>query len=183
MSGTDGTVSGRLVASQSRVAPLQVVGIPGLELMAAVTGLKLGEMVGQVLGIAKQEWVFWSDGLDVPYWIRGQSRKFKPFAANRVGEIQVLTNPEQWRYVQTKLNPADLLTRGLSVSALGEDEKWWSGPAFLKQNPSVWLETKIEIKRGLDVEVRKLHQAKDQTAFVSSVSEDRLEPQRYSSLE
>ena len=58
--------------------------------------------------------------------------------ANRVGQIQVSTNPEQWRYVPTKLNLSDLLTRGLRVSALAEEDKWWSGPAFLKQDPSEW---------------------------------------------
>ena len=56
--------------------------------MAAVSGLKLGETVGQVLGIDKSKWVFWSDSMDVLYWIRGQSRKFKPFVANRVGKFK-----------------------------------------------------------------------------------------------
>ena len=120
----DGTLTCRLVASKSRVAPLQAVSIPRLELMAAVAGLKLVQTVGQVLGIDKSKWVFWSDSMDVLYWIRGQSRKFKPFVANQVGEIQASTNPEQWRYVPTKLNPSDLLTRGLSVSALSEEDKW-----------------------------------------------------------
>lgn len=153
----DGTLNCRLVASKSRVAPLQAVSIPRLELMAAVAGLKLVQTVGQVLGIDKSKWVFWSDSMDVLYWIRGQSRKIKPFVANRVGEIQASTNPEQWRYVPTKLNPSDLLTRGLGVSALAEEDKWWSGPAFLKQDPSKWPENKIETKRVLDVEIRKSH--------------------------
>ena len=65
----DGTVSCFLVASKSRVAPLQVVSIPRLELMAAVVGLKLSEAVSQALGI-KKEWIFWSDSMDVMYWIR-----------------------------------------------------------------------------------------------------------------
>ena len=85
----------------------------------------------------------------------------------------------------TKQNPSDLVTRGLSVSALAEEDKWWSGPAFLKQDPSEWPENKIETKRALDVEIRKSHQIKGRTeerAFLSSSSEDRLEPQRYSSL-
>ena len=104
--------------------------------------------------------------------------------ANRVGEIQASTNPEQWRYVPTKLNPCDLLTRGLSVSALAEEDKWWSGPAFLKHDPSEWPENKIETKRVLDVEIRKSQQIKEhnvERAFLSSGSEDRLEPKRYSS--
>ena len=84
----------------------------------------------------------------------------------------------------TKLNPSDLLTRGLSVSALAEEEKWWSGPDFLKQDPSECPENKIKTKRVLDVETQKSHQIKEHTAeraFLSSGSEDRLEPKRYSS--
>lgn len=83
--------------------------IPRLELMAAVLGLRLAESIGDVLNIPKSQWLCWSDSMDVLYWIRGQSRRFKPFVANREGEIQTLTNPEQWKHVPTKQNPADLL--------------------------------------------------------------------------
>ena len=84
----------------------------------------------------------------------------------------------------TKLNPSDLLTRGLSVSALAEEDKWWSGPAFLKQDPSEWPANKIEIKRVLAAKIRKSHLNEEHTeerALLSSNNEDRLEPQRYSS--
>ncbi|XP_068760347.1 uncharacterized protein [Montipora capricornis] len=84
----DGSVSCCLVASRSRVAPLKAVSIPRLELMAAVVGLKLCETVGRVLRIENHRWTFWSDSMDVLYWVRGRSRKFKPFVANRTGEIQ-----------------------------------------------------------------------------------------------
>ena len=156
----DGTVSCCLVASKSRVAPLQAVSIPRLELIAAVVGRKLSQAVNQALGIKKEEWIFWSDSTDVMYWIRGQSRKFKTFVANRVGEIQASTNPEQWSYVPTKQNPADLLTRGLSVSTLSEQESWWKVPSFLKQDSSEWPPTRIEHKRDTDVELQKLGQKK-----------------------
>ena len=59
----DGTVSCCLVASKSRVAPLQAVSIPRLELMAAVVGLKLSQAVSQALGIKKEEWIFSSDSM------------------------------------------------------------------------------------------------------------------------
>lgn len=72
----DGTVSCCLVESKSRVAPLHVVSIPRIELMAAVVGLKLSEAVSQALGIKKEEWIFWSDSMDVMYWIRWQSRSW-----------------------------------------------------------------------------------------------------------
>ena len=179
----DGTVTCRLVASISRVAPLQAVSIPRLELMAAIVGLRLAETIGSVLNIPKQEWLFWSDSVDVLYWVRSRSRKFKPFVANRVGEIQSLSNPEQWRHVPTKQNPADLLTRGLSVSALIEEERWWKGPAFLVQEETQWPEKKIEAKEEPDMEVRKQHRQRDEQerAFLSTIKEDRLDPTRYSS--
>ena len=39
----------------------------------------------------KEHWMFWSDSMDVIYWIHRQNKSFKPFVANRVGEIQALT--------------------------------------------------------------------------------------------
>ena len=92
----NGTVSCRLVASKTRVALLQAVSIPRLELMAAVTGAKLSETIGDTLRIYRHDRVFWSDSMDTLYWIRRQSRGFKLFVSNRVGEIQPLSNPEQW---------------------------------------------------------------------------------------
>ena len=47
---------------------------------------------------------------------------FKSFVANRIGEIQSLTNPDQWKYVPTELNPADYLTTGLTVLELVKKE-------------------------------------------------------------
>ena len=84
----------------------------------------------------------------------------------------------------TRQNPADLLTRGESVSKLFTEGKWWNGPAFLKQDSTEWAETKIEVKKGPDIEVRKQYQEAEQTeeqTFLALTSEDRLQPQRYSS--
>ena len=178
----DGSVTCCLVASKSKVAPLQAVSIPRFELMAAVVGLRLAEAVGNVLNLPEQEWLFWSDSVDVLYWIRSCSRKFKPYVAKRVGEIQSLTDPEQWRHVPTKQNSADLLTRGLSVSTLIDEESWWKGPAFLMQEEIEWPEKKIGTKREVDIEVRKQYQEYSQEgSFLSTVTEDRLDPTRYSS--
>ena len=178
----DGSVTCRLLASKSRVAPLQAVSIPRLELMAAVVELQLAEAFGNILNLPKHEWLFWSDVVDVLYWIRGCSRKFKPFVTNRVREIQSLTDPEQWRHVPTKQNPADLLTRGLSVSTLIDEESWWKGPTFLLQEETGWPEKKIGIKKEADIEVRKQYQEHSQErSFLSTMTEDCLDPTRYSS--
>ena len=171
----DGSVNCRLVVSKSRVAPLQAVSIPRLELMAAVVGLRLAEAVGNILNLSKHEWLFWSDSMDVLYWIRACSRKFRPFVANNVGEVQSLTDPEQW-------NPADLLTRGLSVSTLIDEESWWKGLAFLMQEETEWPEKKIGTSKEANIEIRKQYQEYSQEhSFLSTMTEDRLDPTRYSS--
>lgn len=40
-------------------------------------------------------------------------------------------SPEQWRYVDTKDNPADDTSRGLGANELIRSERWWNGPNFL----------------------------------------------------
>ncbi|XP_043211655.1 uncharacterized protein LOC122376051 [Amphibalanus amphitrite] len=51
--------------------------------------------------------------------------------ANRVQEIRQSTNPEQWLYIESKMNPADLASRGATVAELIESSLWWHGPPFL----------------------------------------------------
>ena len=100
-----------IVAAKSRVAPLAAMSIPRMELMGAVTGLRLAVSVANALQASVKQVKFWCDSMNTLWWIRGHSRCFKPFVANLVGEIQNMTNPEQWRYVPTKDNPADHLTK------------------------------------------------------------------------
>ena len=111
----DGSVSVNLVAARTRVAPILATSIPRLELMGAVVGVRLAARIAGVLEIPGSCSTFWSDSVNVLLWIRGRCREFKPFVANRVGEIQRITRPDQWRYVPTTLNSADLLSRGLKA--------------------------------------------------------------------
>lgn len=76
-----------------------------------------------------------------------------------------------------------MLTRGLIVSTLSEQERWWKGPLFLKQDSSGWPPIRIEHKIETDVELQKLGQTNERSveeAFLSLTTED-LEPQRFSS--
>lgn len=101
-------------------------------------GPRRPDSIEGILEIAKSEGLIWSDNIDVVWWVHGRSRKFKPFVTNRLSEIQSLTNPEQRRHVPTKQNPADLLKRGLSVSALIEEDRWWKSLAFLEKKETEW---------------------------------------------
>ena len=76
-----------IVAAKFKVAPIAATNIPKLELMAAVLCLKLTKSVGLIFDISSFDIVFWSDSITVLWWIRGHSRNFKPFVANRIAEI------------------------------------------------------------------------------------------------
>ena len=57
--------------------------------------------------------------------------------------MQSSTNPSQWRYVPTQLNPSDYLTRGLSVPELIEQTSWWQVPQYLQDEEHNWPENKL----------------------------------------
>ena len=68
-------------------------------------------------------------------YIANESRQFYIYVANRVQLIRSLSTPEQWRYVESEQNPADLATRGVPTNKLMESS-WLKGPEFLKKPES-----------------------------------------------
>ena len=60
------------------------------------------------------------------------SQRWSVFVANRVGEIQRLTEVERWRNIASPDNPADTLSREINPYDLIDAERWWNGPEFLK---------------------------------------------------
>lgn len=151
----NGQVSSSFVMSKSRVSPLKAISIPRLELLGAVLGLRLAEKINNSLQMNLKDTTFWSDSMNVLWWIRNQSRKLKPFVANRIGLIQSITSPDQWRYVPTKINPADLPTRGSALKELENNVIWWNGPRFLQGSMDEWPANKFEKTEEAAIEVKQ----------------------------
>ncbi|XP_055926957.1 uncharacterized protein LOC129958485 [Argiope bruennichi] len=135
--------------SKNRVAPLKTLTLPRLELMDAVIGVRLAKFLEGVYYKIVGKFIFWIDSQIVLYWIRGNAKKWKQFMANRVAEMQEKSNPNDWFYCPSADNPADLLTRGVSVENLISSQKWWYGPNWLLQNCNYWLEKSV--KQSQDV--------------------------------
>ena len=51
-----------------------------------------------------------------------------------MNQIRGLTKIENWRHCPGELNPADLPTRGVSGKQLVDNELWWQGPVFFKND-------------------------------------------------
>ncbi|GFV58627.1 integrase catalytic domain-containing protein [Trichonephila clavipes] len=118
-----------LITSKTRVAP---VTLPRLELLGALVAARLSSRVQEVVHKKRECKVFhWTDSKIVLFWIKGSSKRWKQFVANRVQEISKLTYPDSWFHCSGQDNPSDILSRGLSVDTLISNNKWWNGPAFL----------------------------------------------------
>lgn len=127
----DNTSTVKLVTSKSRVAPVKIVTIPRLELCAAVLLSKLINRVVRALHVSSPSTYLWSDSTIILAWIKKDPNLLKTFVANRVATIQQLTSVEQWHYISSAQNPADLVSRGLDPSSLHHSSLWWAGPPFL----------------------------------------------------
>ena len=119
----------RLLTSKSRVAPCKAssLTIPKLELAALTLGCRLGSHLMETLSLPPP--VVWSDSKVALSWAKSDKEIRNVFVANRISEIQA--TGFQLMYVPSTDNPADILSRGCSVSELVDCSLWHSGPAWL----------------------------------------------------
>ncbi|GBO46709.1 hypothetical protein AVEN_268596-1 [Araneus ventricosus] len=126
-----GEVSIIVIASKSRVSPIKRLTIPKLELCSAVLLAKLVTRVISTLKLDITNTFLWSDSMIVLCWLQKEPCYLKTFVANRVSEMQKITNVDQWGHVSSHDKPADLISRGVDPDRLSESSLWWSGPEFL----------------------------------------------------
>ena len=128
------------VMSKSRVAPLKPVTVPRLELTATVISVRVRQQIHKAIEYQIDQDYFWTDSKVVLGYINNETRRFHVFVSNRVHEIQDNTSPSQWRYIETKENPADEASRGVKAEEL-PDSCWIKGPEFLWDREGKWLKS------------------------------------------
>ena len=152
---TDGSakVEVRLIASKSRVVPLEKTTIPRLELQAAVLSAQLGHTIIQQLELPIEVSYFWVDSQIALAYIQNEEKRLKTYVANRVAKILAVSTREQWKFVPGSANPADMISRGTCPSKL-EEPLWQQGPDWLQQLSLEGCPQDKEIPEG-DPEVSK----------------------------
>ena len=126
--------------SKCKVAPLKIFGrekptIPLLELMSAVLGVELATTILRVFNAngIKVDVHFWCDNQAVLYLIHQQGPNKCNVVDNKTKKIEIFNelHNAQWHYVPTDSNPADLLTRGISLEQFQSSSLWKHGPSWL----------------------------------------------------
>ena len=125
---TENRIHCSLVMGKSRVAPIKPTTIPRLELTAATVTVKQDIQIREELNLEIESVLFWTDSTCVLQYINNEACRFKTFVMNRLAIIHENSNPSQWRYVNSKANPADFAFRGLRPNDEREIHFWINGP-------------------------------------------------------
>ena len=112
-----GEVMVRQAMAKGRITKMKRETIPRLELQAAVLALGLSEKVGEALKIKPKKRYLWTDSKCVLSWIKTPSKTLKAYIGHRTQTIQD-KGINNWYWVDTENNPADLITRGMTLEEL-----------------------------------------------------------------
>ena len=152
---SDGDVRCALLMSRARLAPVKSLTIPRLELAAAKMAVEVGRELTRALDTPVEQ-TFWTDSTTVLKYIKNERTRFHVFVSNRLAVIHDGSNVDQWRYVPTDQNPADLVSRGADARTLTDSDLWRSGPQFLRESSDKWPrhpEASAEVSEN-DLEVK-----------------------------
>ena len=176
----DGSTSSRLVAARAHVAPRKQETIPRLELRAAELATCLRRTVLSHLKYLPDKIAHWSDSIIVLYWLQNYAKRFQPFVQNRLQKIRDSTSSNEWGWVPSASNPADLATRGMSPLKLQLKLQlstlWREGPPYLQAG-----EYPAPPKIVPPAELRKAEQIV-LLATAGEVERPLLPPERFSTL-
>ena len=128
----------KFLIGKSRLTHLKPMTVPRLELSAVALAVHSDKSVREELDVPITQSTYWSDSTCVFQYIRNQSKRFHTFVANRLSVIHENSAPHQWRHISSELNPADEVSRGLTVEEMCANSKWLNGPQFLTRKDEFW---------------------------------------------
>ena len=142
--GPNGDIRVSFILGKAHVIPLNPTrtshhnSTPRMELTASVKGTELLSTILQSYRMPFDRITLWTDSQCVLDQILDTKKSQWTFVANRLSKIHKVSKPEQWKFVKSYLNPADLVSRGIKAN---ETEKWQTyhkGPTWLSTPEQIW---------------------------------------------
>ncbi|KAK3101561.1 hypothetical protein FSP39_004496 [Pinctada imbricata] len=123
------------VHGKARVAPAHGHTVPRLELCAAVLACNIKDTVIQHISFNIDSTTMYTDSKVVLGYINNERRRFYVYVSNRVDIIRQSKSPNQWTYVSSEENLADIATRSIAATDITHSA-WIQGPTFLHDTSS-----------------------------------------------
>ena len=120
-----------LVISKSKL--VTKLTIPKAELKACNMGCVLATLVKRDFGDVVKQVVFATDSTIALYWMNCDSRPLQTSVRNMVIDIRRLCNVDDWRHIESGLNPADIGTRIADAAMAGPETEWQLGKPWMQE--------------------------------------------------
>ena len=136
----DGSYWCRLLLSKCRIAPLNRVSVPQMELDGAVLSKRCRKVVETESWFSFEKVFHLVDSETVLGMIHKLSTQLRVYEGVHVGEIQTATAGDVscWGWIPVQENIADWVTRPRSPSDIGPESEWIQGPSFLYSPFNQW---------------------------------------------
>ena len=136
----DGSFWVRLIMGKCRIAPINRISIPQMELNGAVLSKRIRVLLEREFRFSFSCIYQLVDSETVLNMLHRLSTRFKVYEGIRIGEIQSATGGDLscWGWIPGKLNIADWVTRFHSPHDLGPKSEWFCGPKFLRSPIEEW---------------------------------------------
>ena len=126
----------QFLMSKAKITPIKQTDnedtIPKLEMMGIVLAANLASFCLEALKDYKfKKKIIWSDSRVALAQCSAKKSHKSSFVHNRIVRIRELCQGFDIRYVDSKDNPADLVTKPISAKNLKENELWKKGPDWL----------------------------------------------------
>ena len=132
------------LTGKTKVGPMNQITVVRMELNASVLAARLCASIKKAVNFKFEKEYFFTDSSAALGLIKADSGSLATYGGNRVGEIKSLTNFEDWYWVATDQQVADIGTRGNAMPAdLKEGTRYQSGPDWLKLEEKEWPARKV----------------------------------------
>lgn len=127
-----------LIGARTKVAPINPISIPRLELQAAVLAARFATHIQQTHPFVINSRIFWCDSQVVLKWLHGNPSNYRQYVSFRIGELLDSTSLKEWRWVPSAENVADDATKWSESDPISSDARWFCGPRYLYFHENEW---------------------------------------------